>query len=287
MHNELLDSNEELGFYSGKVSKDSNKILEQMLSINSASEENFKNLGNIVSSVDVMKKSLQNVSYILNDMQVSTSEVFSNCANEIDLIVKARDTIDISKDGIERLISSVLDINKVLKSIKDISERTNLLALNATIEAATAGDAGRGFAVVAKEVKELATQASNATSQIDERIREIEKSTNDLNGAMSSVFNIINDVNQSSEIVNSTMETQNTSINSIVNDFQNTNQVVETVISDINNVSNGMNEIVKNIQETNGSAQRNKKATSQLNKLATNLAGTSIQLKNSIKKFYD
>ncbi len=57
-------------------------------------------------------------------------------------------------------------ITSFADSINDIASRTNLLALNATIEAARAGDVGRGFAVVAGEVKQLASQTSSATGEI-------------------------------------------------------------------------------------------------------------------------
>jgi hypothetical protein len=64
-------------------------------------------------------------------------------------------------------------IGSIEKRIEDhmfvnerITSQVNLLALNATIEAARAGVAGRGFAVVASEVKNLASQAANASKEL-------------------------------------------------------------------------------------------------------------------------
>ncbi|MBF0309395.1 MAG: hypothetical protein HQL56_07710 [Magnetococcales bacterium] len=77
-------------------------------------------------------------------------------------------------EAIEKLSTSVQEIGKVVKMIKNIAGQTNMLALNASIEAAGAGEAGKGFAVVANEVKDLARQTTEATNMISEKVEEIQ-----------------------------------------------------------------------------------------------------------------
>ncbi|MBL4613411.1 MAG: hypothetical protein JKY27_00845 [Magnetovibrio sp.] len=70
-------------------------------------------------------------------------------------------------DQIIALVQEIENAGSISKSISEIAGETNLLALNATIEANAAGDKGRGFAVIAGEVKDLANQTSNATTEIN------------------------------------------------------------------------------------------------------------------------
>lgn len=57
-------------------------------------------------------------------------------------------------------------IGKIIETVQDISEQSNLLAVNASIEAARAGDHGKGFAVVANEIRNLSDQSDEATTRV-------------------------------------------------------------------------------------------------------------------------
>ena len=77
--------------------------------------------------------------------------------------------------GIVRLSEQSQAIGEIVATVTDLAEQSNLLAVNAAIEAAKAGEQGKGFAVVAQEVKSLAEQSKQATTQVRTILNDIQK----------------------------------------------------------------------------------------------------------------
>lgn len=76
-----------------------------------------------------------------------------------------------------KLSAQTQRIGEIINTVTDIADQSNILSVNAAIEAAKAGEHGKGFAVVAQEVKIMANQSKEATSQIKTILDDIQKAT--------------------------------------------------------------------------------------------------------------
>ncbi|MGD1886562.1 MAG: methyl-accepting chemotaxis protein [Cohaesibacteraceae bacterium] len=94
----------------------------------------------------------------------------SKASDDIASLIQAVSEINTQLQGLQGALTSVSEVSL---SIDQIARQTNLLALNATIEAARAGEAGKGFAVVAGEVKQLASETSQATQKIQSTLSDL------------------------------------------------------------------------------------------------------------------
>jgi methyl-accepting chemotaxis protein len=98
----------------------------------------------------------------------------------------------------------------IVELIGNITGQINLLALNATIESARAGEAGRGFAVVASEVKNLATQARQATDKIGSEIGSLNGISAEVVSALEAIKQEIQNVSEYVTATAAAVEEQST-----------------------------------------------------------------------------
>jgi len=120
----------------------------------------------------------------LQQAQATVVEGDAAMNRTVDGFVAIRENAAETAKKVKRLGESSQKISAVVNLIGTFAAQTNLLALNASIEAARAGEEGRGFAVVANEVRALARQSAEATSEISQLVAGIQAETNEVVAAM-------------------------------------------------------------------------------------------------------
>jgi methyl-accepting chemotaxis protein len=88
---------------------------------------------------------------------------------------RIREQMESIADMVVRLSEQSQAIGEIIATVNDIAEQSNLLAVNASIEAAKAGEHGKGFAVVAQEIRSLAAQSKQATTQVRNILFDVQK----------------------------------------------------------------------------------------------------------------
>ncbi|WP_376961296.1 methyl-accepting chemotaxis protein [Azospirillum sp. A26] len=163
---------------------------------------------------------VQTVASATEELSASIGEIGQQMDSSVRITAEATAAARESTRKMAALSQAASEIEAIVQMIQGIAEQTNLLALNATIEAARAGEAGRGFAVVAGEVKQLASQTSQATESITGRILSVQRASQDSAQAIQAITDIIGRIDAITEGVSDAVEKQGIAIREIATGMQ-------------------------------------------------------------------
>lgn len=241
-------------------------------------EEMMMDLKNTTINIDNMKKK--------NELGIVSIEELDNKFKENTQI-----TLAVGK-SVKELNEKSRSINMIIQTIQAIAEQTNLLALNAAIEAARAGEHGKGFSVVAEEVRKLAEQSSNATSEIekivDEIIKEISSTSETVNKAESIVENSNQYLEQTKDVFNEIRFSADEVINQINilgNNINSAENIKDSVLSSMNNISTIIKESSQSTQQISASTEEQTASMEEITASIQELNNMIIDLSNSVKVF--
>ncbi len=172
--------------------------------------------GSVAEQASQISHRVNNLAAAAEEMEATVREIAKSSADAAQEGRKAGTLAEGSNSSMMRLDESSREITRVVEAIGEISEQTKLLALNATIEAARAGEAGKGFAVVAHEVKDLAKQAADSTSEISSRVDAIQAATRDTIASIGDLSTSIREASHSQQGVAAAVEEQSATIREIV-----------------------------------------------------------------------
>ncbi|WP_408956011.1 methyl-accepting chemotaxis protein [Natroniella sp. ANB-PHB2] len=120
-------------------------------------------------SVDKKEELLNIANELLNFTGVVNQQVEQIAVETKDVVDNSNNLTDIADIAKERVDNT----DEIINIIKDIAKQIKLIGMNASIKANKVGIEGKGFAVIAQEIQKLATNTSEATTNIEEILMQI------------------------------------------------------------------------------------------------------------------
>jgi methyl-accepting chemotaxis protein len=166
------------------LSSSASEILAATTQVASGTAENASAISETTTTVEEVRQAAQlsaQKAKNVSDSSQRVAQVSATGQKSVEVTVAEmrhiRDQMEAIARTIVRLSEQSQSIGGIIASVSDIADQSNLLAVNAAIEAARAGDQGKGFAVVAQEIKNLAEQSKQATTQVRNILNDVQKAT--------------------------------------------------------------------------------------------------------------
>ncbi len=220
-----------------------NIVQQQSTGASSASSQTTSNVQAVASGAEELHASVQEIAQNMSKSKVEADDAYEKVAAAV--------------HETEKLEVAAQAMNGIVELIQNIANQVNLLSLNATIEAARAGEAGKGFAVVANEVKNLAGQASEATSRITDEIKGIQAIVRASVGSLEIVRGSIDKLRNYVTGVAGAVEEQSAVAQDMSANMQSASQAV-------NDISTSISEILSATQMVNASVKEARAAAGAL-----------------------
>lgn len=196
----------------------------------------------------------------------------------IESMTQIREQVDSIAENILALSAQTQQIGEITATVNDIASQSNLLALNASVEAARAGEHGKGFAVVAVEVRNLAEQSKQATTQVKTILDEIQQATNTAVMATEEgtkgVDNGVILAQQAGDTINQLAESITTSAN-----------MAQQIVASAQQQNSGMEQISLAMQNINQVTTQNLASTRQTERSAQDLSQVAQQLDQIVAQY--
>ena len=189
-----------------------------------------------------------------------------------------REQMQAVAESIMRLGEQSQAIGEIVASVGDLAEQSNLLGVNASIEAVKAGETGKGFSVVAQEVKALAEQSKQATTQVRGILGEIQK-------AMTKAVLLAEQGSKTVEIGYQRAQASGEAIRSLSSNIEESSEMALQIAVTSQQQMVGMDQVASAMESIRQASQDNVGGTRQVDLAARNLHQLGLNLKGLAGRF--
>lgn len=214
---------------------------------------------------------VRGVSKNSSDIGANIHAVASSASEAYRVATEADALAQTANQRIVELGKASTQIGEVVKVITGIAEQTNLLALNAAIEAARAGETGKGFSVVANEVKNLAKNTADATSDVGDKITAIRRGVESAVQAIGAISATVTRISQLQGLVSGTVENQM--------------MLTRTIDTSASEAAAESSSIASSFQSVANSARSTTQGAGQIDEAAAELAQMAVRLQALVSRF--
>jgi len=260
----LNDSSEEFASLSKQMSDSASEVAGY-------SEQSSTAINYISQAGEEISSNINNESISIKEMSQSLRKISEFTRKAKDISSKATEKSTEITDKMESMALTSEAIGRVIVTIDEIADRTDLLALNAAIEAEGAGSAGKGFAVVADEVQKLAKQSSDATNEITRQIENVQKNTKDTRHDIQVINNTISEISTFNSDIALAVENLNTKVSEISDSVSHTSQKASSIADNANQSSQMASDIVTFSRESAVIAQKTNDASLKMSEMTAKL----------------
>lgn len=296
---QVAASSEELTASAEQTSRATEEITSAIQTIAEGSELSTASLEESASGLEEVTIGIQNIADSSNAIAEASShateqakmggEFVGKTAQQIHAIHRS---VNDSGEAIRSLDTRSQEIGEITKVITEIANQTNLLALNAAIEAARAGEHGKGFAVVADEVRKLAEQSQQSSTQISMLINEIQvdmaRSNDSINQVKSDVqegLTIVNKTEDSFKLILDSLDKVGMQIDDMAATAEQMSASAQEVSANVTSSTSMSRDASENSQSVAAATEEQLASMEEISSASNNLSEMAMNLQELVSKF--
>jgi methyl-accepting chemotaxis protein len=246
-----------------------------------------------------MSSSVAEITSTMEELSASSTQIADHSKSVVDI---ANQTLDGSRKGSEAMqtvlgrmadirsdnqhsLQEIVDlgakskqISKVMEIINAVADQTKLIAFNAALEASSAGEAGKRFSVVAGEIRRLADNVTDSTSEIETKISEIQDSISRL---------VITSEKGAAGISAGTAASANTAdrLGEIVNAATHTTSAAQQISLSTQQQKTASNQVVIALREIVTASSHTAHSITRISQISKEMSGLSARLEELVGQF--